>query len=44
MDKRERFRGCLLDLAVDDAVGTVVEFKPLGTFKPLSKHSPLLLR
>lgn len=35
MDKRERFRGCLLDLAVDDAVGTVVEFKPLGTFKPL---------
>lgn len=28
----DRFRGCLLGLAVGDAVGTTVEFKPRGTF------------
>lgn len=27
-----RFRGCLLGLAVGDAVGTTVEFRPRGTF------------
>ena len=27
-----RFRGCLLGLAVGDAVGTTVEFKPRGSF------------
>ena len=30
---RERFRGALLGLAVGDAVGTTVEFKPPGTFE-----------
>ena len=32
MQLRERFRGCLLGLAVGDAVGTTVEFRPRGTF------------
>ena len=32
----ERFRGCLLGLAVGDAIGTSVEFSPRGTFRPLS--------
>ena len=32
MDQRDRFRGCLLGLAVGDAVGTTVEFKPRGSF------------
>ena len=31
-----RARGALLDLAVGDAVGTTVEFKPRGTFEPLT--------
>lgn len=35
MDPVERFRGCLLGLAVGDAVGTTVEFRPRGTFEPL---------
>jgi ADP-ribosylglycohydrolase len=35
MDKKNRFRGCLLGLAVGDAVGTTLEFKPRGTFKPI---------
>jgi ADP-ribosyl-[dinitrogen reductase] hydrolase len=28
MDLRERYRGCLLGLAVGDALGTTLEFKP----------------
>jgi len=32
----ERYRGCLLGLAVGDALGTTVEFKPPGTFKRLT--------
>ena len=32
MTKQDRFRGCLLGLAVGDAVGTTVEFKPRGSF------------
>ncbi|MCE9614774.1 MAG: ADP-ribosylglycohydrolase family protein [Lentisphaerae bacterium] len=32
----ERFRGCLLGLAVGDAVGTTVEFKARGTFRPVT--------
>ena len=32
----DRFRGCLLGLAVGDAVGTTVEFKPRGQFEPVS--------
>ncbi|HNQ35379.1 MAG TPA: ADP-ribosylglycohydrolase family protein [bacterium] len=31
-----RFRGCLLGLAVGDAVGTALEFKPRGTFQPIA--------
>jgi len=36
MDVLERFRGCLLGLAVGDAVGTTVEFKPRGSFSPVT--------
>lgn len=36
MDVRERFRGCLLGLAIGDAVGTAVEFRPRGSFEPLT--------
>src|SRR5262245_10034014 len=35
MEQVDRFRGCLLGLAVGDAVGTTLEFKPPGTFKPI---------
>lgn len=35
MDATERYRGCLLGLAVGDAVGTAVEFHPRGSFRPL---------
>jgi ADP-ribosylglycohydrolase len=31
----DRFRGCLLGLAAGDAVGTTLEFKPPGSFKPI---------
>jgi ADP-ribosyl-[dinitrogen reductase] hydrolase len=33
---RERYRGALLGLAAGDALGTTLEFKPLGTFAPLA--------
>jgi ADP-ribosyl-[dinitrogen reductase] hydrolase len=33
---RDRFRGCLFGLACGDAVGTTLEFKPRGTFPPLT--------
>jgi ADP-ribosyl-[dinitrogen reductase] hydrolase len=36
MDLADRFRGCLLGLAVGDAVGTTVEFKAPGSFTPLT--------
>jgi ADP-ribosyl-[dinitrogen reductase] hydrolase len=36
METYHRFRGCLLGLAVGDAVGTALEFKPPGTFKPIT--------
>jgi len=32
----DRFRGCLLGLAVGDAVGTTVEFQPRGSFPPVT--------
>lgn len=35
MEKIERYRGCLLGLAVGDAVGTTLEFKLPGTFTPI---------
>jgi ADP-ribosyl-[dinitrogen reductase] hydrolase len=31
----ERYLGCLLGLAVGDAVGTTLEFKPRGSFTPI---------
>ena len=33
---RERYRGVLLGLAAGDALGTTLEFKPPGTFIPLT--------
>lgn len=36
MQQQDRFLGCLLGLACGDAVGTTVEFKPRGTFIPLT--------
>jgi ADP-ribosyl-[dinitrogen reductase] hydrolase len=36
MAQLDRFRGCLLGLAVGDAVGTTVEFRPRGSFEPLT--------
>ena len=32
---RDRFRGCLLGLAVGDALGTTLEFEQPGTFEPI---------
>ena len=32
---RDRFRGCLLGLAAGDALGTTLEFKAPGTFRPI---------
>ncbi|HSM25841.1 MAG TPA: ADP-ribosylglycohydrolase family protein [Anaerolineaceae bacterium] len=36
MEMLDRFRGCLLGLAVGDAVGVSVEFQARGTFEPVS--------
>lgn len=33
---QSRYRGCLLGLAVGDAIGTSVEFMPPGSFTPLT--------
>ena len=33
---RMRYQGCLMGLAVGDAVGTTVEFRPPGTFEPVA--------
>jgi ADP-ribosylglycohydrolase len=33
---QSRFRGCLLGLAIGDAIGTSVEFMPPGSFAPLT--------
>ena len=32
----DRYRGSLLGLACGDAVGTTVEFKPRGSFAPVT--------
>jgi len=32
----DRFRGCLVGLACGDAVGTTLEFKPRGSFEPIT--------
>ncbi len=31
-----RYQGCMIGLAAGDALGTAVEFKPLGSFSPLT--------
>lgn len=36
MDPHERYRGCLLGLAVGDALGTTLEFRSPGTFSPIT--------
>ncbi|HNQ22822.1 MAG TPA: ADP-ribosylglycohydrolase family protein [Phycisphaerae bacterium] len=36
MELTERYRGCLLGLAVGDAVGTALEFSPPGSFAPIT--------
>jgi ADP-ribosyl-[dinitrogen reductase] hydrolase len=36
MTTRDRFLGCLLGLAVGDAVGTTLEFRPRGSFTPIT--------
>jgi ADP-ribosyl-[dinitrogen reductase] hydrolase len=36
MDLLNRFRGCLLGLAVGDALGTTLEFRARGSFEPLT--------
>ncbi len=36
MEKKDRYRGCLLGLAVGDALGTTLEFSPPGSFKPIT--------
>src|ERR1700733_5057657 len=36
ISSRDRYLGCLLGLAVGDAVGTTVEFRPRGSFEPLT--------
>lgn len=36
MDTKERFHGSLLGLACGDAVGTTVEFRPRGSFQPVT--------
>lgn len=35
MEPIEHYRGCLLGLAVGDAVGTTLEFRPPGSFTPI---------
>jgi len=36
MTEDDRFRGCLVGLAVGDALGTSVEFQRRGTFEPIT--------
>ncbi len=36
ISKEDRYQGCLLGLAIGDAVGTTVEFKSPGSFPPMT--------
>jgi ADP-ribosyl-[dinitrogen reductase] hydrolase len=36
MSERDGFRGCLLGLAIGDAVGAALEFQPRGSFEPIT--------
>ena len=33
---KNKYKGCLLGLAIGDAIGTTVEFKPKGSFPPIT--------
>jgi hypothetical protein len=35
--EEDRYRGCLIGLAVGDALGTALEFKRPGTFKLINR-------
>ena len=35
-ERKNRYRGCLIGLAAGDALGTTLEFKRPGTFKPIN--------
>jgi len=35
-ERIDRARGCLLGLTIGDAIGTTVEFKPRGSFTPMT--------
>lgn len=37
LDLNDRFRGALVGLAVGDALGAAIEFRPPGTFKPVEE-------
>ena len=37
MKQQDKYRGCLLGLAVGDALGTTLEFKSPGSFPPISE-------
>lgn len=37
MEKRERYTGAIFGLAVGDALGTTIEFRPPGTFEPVTE-------
>ncbi|TVZ40915.1 ADP-ribosyl-[dinitrogen reductase] hydrolase [Alteromonadaceae bacterium 2753L.S.0a.02] len=36
LDRKQRYRGCLLGLAVGDALGTSLEFSERGSFSPIN--------
>src|SRR5690554_3795675 len=36
MNRTDRYRGCLLGLATGDALGVSAEFRPPGTFEPVT--------
>lgn len=36
LNLRHKARGSLLGLAIGDAIGTTVEFRPRGSFKPMT--------
>jgi ADP-ribosyl-[dinitrogen reductase] hydrolase len=40
MSGLDQFRGCLFGLAVGDAIGTTLEFKPKGSFQSMAISMP----
>ena len=41
-DELERFKGCLLGLAIGDALGTTLQFKSRGSFDPITEMNSLI--